>query len=106
MVDTDNDESPSKLDILVSLISKNGTTSSRGGVVPITCRMPLHQMCWLQAVAAHTGMSVNKVIVEILEVGIEAALRAVPKTDLRAIRKLEDPILQALIQRAEDSGVA
>jgi len=76
-----------KLDMLVSMLSNTGKSGFRGYVHATTARLPTHQMAWLQAFAQHSGMSLNKTIVEVLEVGIDQALVNLPKKDFRAISK-------------------
>lgn len=97
----------SKLDMLVSQLANLGKSEYRGGVHAITARLPTHQMALLQACAEHSGMSVNKIIVEVLEVGLDLAFRELPKKDSRAIAKLQGAFADKLMasDQSEQSGV-
>ena len=86
-MDIEEQEDVTKLDILVSMLANSGKSQYSGGVHAITVRIPTVQMAWLQAFSKHSGMSLNKTIAEVLEVGIDLAVANLPKKDFRAISK-------------------
>lgn len=92
-----DDEDVSKTDVLVSLLSNTGKSEFRGGVYPITARLPLHQMSVIRAMSKHSGMSVNKTIMELLDVAIDVAYRALPKKDAKAIHSIQSEIASEML---------
>jgi hypothetical protein len=69
------DEAPTRLDMAVSLFTRNGTSDAVGSVHARSIRIPTIENVTIEALAQHSGLSVNKVIVQLLEVALEVVFQ-------------------------------
>lgn len=88
----------SKVDILMSQLQKMGKTEFHGVVKGVTCRLPTHQYSAIEAFSRHTGMSKNKVIVELLEVSLDIAIRGLDRANRKAFNQHESAVLAQLAE--------
>lgn len=63
-----------KLEMFLSEIKKTGTSESAGSVHSVTVRLPTSDFSSIEGLARFSGMARNKVIVNLLQVGIEQVL--------------------------------
>lgn len=95
------DEPPTKLEMLVSLVSRTAKSEAVGSVHPISVRVPTIPFATIQAVAQHSGMSMNKVIVQLLDVGLDELWSGLEQEECDQISTLRSAILQDLVQRGK-----
>lgn len=89
-------EEITKADILMAQLQNQGKSVSAGLFKGITCRLPVHQYSAIDAFSRHTGMSKNKIIVELLEVAVHDAITALDTKNRRAFNKLQSQVLMEM----------
>lgn len=100
------DEPPTKVEILVSLVSKTAKSESVGSVHPISVRLPTIPFATIQAVAQHSGMSMNKVIVALLDVGLDELWQGLDQEECNQISALRSSFLGDVLQGDDQPGQA
>lgn len=98
--DPDYDEAPTKMDLLVGLVSKSAKSEGIGSVHPISVRIPTIPFTTIQAISKHSGMSMNKTIVSLLDAALDEMWSQLPQDDQDAIQQLRSEFIQSFI----DSG--
>lgn len=104
----EHEEISTKLDQAVSLFSRLGQTEYRGVVFPASVRMPFFTYAYVEALTAHAGGTVsrNRTMCELLAVGIDAVLEAMPPEDRRAVEVLfQDIAVVAAESDNNETGV-
>lgn len=91
-------EEISKVDILMSLLQKEGKSESFGLVKGITCRLPVHQYATIEAFSRYSGMSKNKVISELLDVSLDIAVRNLARANRKAFNQKQSEVLLELAE--------
>ena len=91
------DEPPSKLEVLVALVSKNATSDNIGSVHAISVRVPSIAFTTIQAVAQHSGMSMNKTIVALLDVALDQLWDGLDQEDCNQISTIRSALLGQII---------
>jgi len=91
-MDTTSEEI-TRADILMAQLQNEGKSGFSGVVKGITCRLPVHQYSAIEAFSRHTGMSKNKLIVELLEVAVHDAIIALDGKNRKAFNKLQSQVL-------------
>lgn len=87
---------PSALDQLVSELNHSGKAQYVGLLFPITTRLQVDLYGMVEALTHHAGTSRNKIMNQVVEVGIQAILDALP----------EDLALQLQQRAAEAASLA
>lgn len=100
------DEPPTKLEMLIAQVSKTATSEGIGSVHPISVRVPTIPFSTIQAVSQHSGMSMNKVIIALLDVGLDELWRGLDQEECDAIQTLRSEILQRVLQGSTTMGQA
>jgi hypothetical protein len=72
------DEMPTRLEMAVALFTRTGTRESNGAVHARSVRIPSIENVTIEALAQHSGLSFNKVIVQLLEVALDEVFQAMP----------------------------
>lgn len=67
----------SKLDFFLSEVQKQGKSEAMGVVHTVSVRFPTHVLSTIDALARASGMSRNKVIVQLVDVGVDEMWRGV-----------------------------
>lgn len=98
------DEPPTKLETLVDLVSKNATSDAVGSVHPISVRIPSVPFTTLQAIAYHSGMSMNKTIVNLLDVALDVLWQALGEEDRAEISALRSGYLRNVLAEMESQA--
>lgn len=98
-----HEESPTKMEMLVGLVSKTAKSDAMGSVHPISVRIPTVPFSTIQAISKHSGMSMNKTIVWLLDAALDEVLKQLPKDDLEQIEGLRDEILAPLVFSGGDA---
>jgi hypothetical protein len=70
MIDLTNDY-PSKCDLFLAEINKTGKSDAMGAVHAVTVRIPSFEFARIEAIGRVTGLTRNKIIVNLIEIGIE-----------------------------------
>lgn len=76
------------LDLLSSLVTKQGSSDIYGAMQTITIRMPLDMASTFDALAEYAGVSRNKIMVTALEVAIDRLMKSLSDADRSQIDKL------------------
>lgn len=69
---------PTALDEFVSELKQTGTSRYTGVLFPVHTRLQPKLFGLIEALTQHVGTSRNKVVNQLLEVGVEATLSALP----------------------------
>ena len=69
---------PAKIDIFVSEITRLGKSQYIGAVFPVQARLQAPLYGFVEAFTAKAGTSRNKVLNQLIEIGIEEAMKALP----------------------------
>ena len=77
---------PSTVDMFVSEISRSGESQYAGGVFPVQARLQASLYGFVEAFTAKAGTSRNKVLNQLIEIGIEEAMKSLPPDVAAEIR--------------------
>ncbi len=83
------DEAPTRLEMAISLFTRTATSDAQGNVHARSVRIPSIENLTIEALAKYSGLSVNKVIVQLLEVALDevfSGLNDKQRGELFAIR--------------------
>ena len=86
------------LDLLVSIVSKQGSFESYGWIQTVSVRMPGHMACTFDAIAEYSGVSRNKVVVQALEVALNQLMVRLSADDRKRIEEQRSLILGKRVQ--------
>lgn len=70
------DEAPTRLEMAVALFTRTATSEALGSVHARSVRIPSIENVTIEALAQYSGLSVNKVIVQLLEVALDEVFQA------------------------------
>lgn len=99
------DEPPTKLEMLVDQVSKTASSDAVGSVHSISLRVPTIPFSTIQAIAKHSGMSMNKTIVSLIDVALDELWKGLSEDDCQQIQALRAGFLRNLIDATPDSQV-
>lgn len=97
-------EMPTKLEMAISLFQKLGTSEGIGSVHPISVRIPTIEYSSIQAMSKHAGLSVNKVIVELLQVGLDEVWQGLNDENRRNLVAIRADLLRRLVEPGVAEG--
>lgn len=86
------------IDLFASIVSKQGSFDNVGWVQTVSVRMPGDMVCTFDALAEHSGVSRNKLLVIALEVAIKQLMERLSDTDREKIDALHSAILGKRIE--------
>jgi hypothetical protein len=91
-------EEITNLDMAVSLFSKAGSIEEVGLSVSTSMRLPIgmHSVC--KAIAQHSGHSLNRVLIQLVTVGLDAVMANLPESDVNAINRHCNEIITAAVE--------
>ncbi len=91
-------EEITNLDVAVSLFSKSGSIEEMGLSVSTTARLPIgiHSEC--KAISQYSGHSLNRVLIQLVTVGLDAVMSNLPEADAKAIINLQNNIITAAVE--------
>ena len=92
---------PSTVDMFVSEISRSGEPQYAGGVFPVQARLQASLYGFVEAFTAKAGTSRNKVLNQLIEIGIEEALKALPSDVAGEIRAHAGKVIMDNVKNAE-----
>lgn len=84
---------PSALDQLVSELSHTGKSQYTGMLFPVPTRLQAHLYGLVEALTHHAGTSRNKLMNQLVEVGLQATLEALPEDLVRQLQERSGEIL-------------
>lgn len=99
------DEPPTKLEMLVDQVSKSGSSEGTGSVHSISLRVPTIPFSTIQAIAKHSGMSMNKTIVALIDVALDELWKGLSEEDCNQIQALRAGYLRNLVDAGADNQV-
>ena len=95
-------EEPTELEQTVGLLSRSAQIQERGVAKSLSVRMPYTVYATLKAMADHSGQSINKIAIQILRVGIDAVVDALPAEDANAIAQIRSALFLELANASSD----
>lgn len=100
------DEEITRLDAAVSLFAKTLTMQEVGINFPVTVRVPLFTFAEIEALASHSAQSRNRVVCEVLAVGLEAIRRELPTDDAAAVHELFQKLVVQYVGEGESGEIS
>jgi hypothetical protein len=91
------DEEPTKMEMLVGQVAKSAKAESIGSVHPISVRIPTIPFTTIQAISKHSGMSMNKTIVSLLDVALDELWKQLDQQDQDDIARLRSDFIQGVL---------
>lgn len=102
------DDEITNLHMALSLFSKTGSIEEVGSCVSTSIRLPLGTHTDCKAIAQHSGQSLNRVIIQLVLVGLDSVMECLPEADIKAINRLHSQIINAYFEdefKGTESGV-
>ena len=93
------DEPPTKLEMVLALFQRQGKSEGVGSVHPISVRIPTIPFTTIQALAEHSGLSVNKTICELVDVALAEIWQGMDEENQEAVSAIRSRIIGQLIDR-------
>jgi hypothetical protein len=87
------DEMPTRLEMAISLFTKTGTSEAMGSVNAISVRIPSIEYVTIEALAQYSGLSRNKVIVQLLEVALDEVFQGLKPEQRAEVFKIRGDLL-------------
>lgn len=91
-------EQPSKLDMALALFQRTGSSEGVGSVHGLTVRIPTIEYCSIEALAKHSGLSRNKVIVELLGVALDEVWQGLNPDDRHDLVRIRSEVLDTILR--------
>lgn len=95
-------EEPTELEFTVGLLSRTAQLQERGVAKSLSVRMPYTVYATLKAMADHSGQSINKIAIQILRVGIDTVVDALPADDANDIAQIRSALFLELANASSD----
>lgn len=95
-------ESPSALDQLVGDLSHSGKSQYSGVLFAVPTRLQADLYGMVEALTQHAGTSRNKIMNQLVQVGIEATLDALPNEIVTQLNKRAGEVISTAIQKNTD----
>lgn len=90
------DEMPSRLEMAIALFTKTATSEGMGSVNALSVRIPTIEYTTIEALAEFSGLSRNKVIVQLLEVALDEVFQGMKDEDRARLFQLRSKYLMKL----------
>jgi hypothetical protein len=90
-------DSPTVLDMLVSELNHTGKSNYAGAVYPVHTRLQADLYGMVEALTAHAGISRNKMMNRLVEVGVQTTLEALPDEVVLRLNDIANGIYQHLV---------
>lgn len=95
-------EQPTKLEMALSLFQRTGTSEGMGSVQAFSVRIPTLEYASIEALAKHSGLSRNKVIVELLQVALDEVWQGLDEDNRMELVKIRAGFLQTVLNAGQD----
>lgn len=96
------DAVPTELELTVGLLAKSATMQEVGAAKSLSVRMPWPIFATVKAMAEYSGLSLNRVVLQLMRAGVEAVGEALPDADGRAIAEIKSRILREMADAEHD----
>jgi hypothetical protein len=93
---------PTALDQLVSELNHSGKSHYVGLLFPVPTRLQVHLYGMVEAMTHQAGTSRNKLMNQLVEVGIEATLQALPEEIVRQLQERSSEVIRIALEK--DAG--
>lgn len=104
-VETYDVETQTPLDILLGMVSKSLEETEIGCLLSLTIRTPISEACFIDALAAHSGQSRNKIAVQIIKTGLHALWQELPDDERRELELAAGKLVRERLRaRQTESG--
>lgn len=90
---------PTSLDQLVSELNHSGKSQYTGVLFPVHTRLQAPLYGLIEALTHHAGTSRNKVVNQLLEVGLEATLAALPEDLAEDLRRRSGEVIHESLSK-------
>lgn len=95
------DEMPTKMEMLVGLVSKSAKSEAYGSVHPISVRIPTIPFTTIQAISQHSRLSMNKVIVSLLDAALDELWNQLDEQDQDEISRLRSDYIKLFLESGD-----
>lgn len=85
-------EVPDEFGMLEAMITKTGAVEDRSVTHSVSVRLPTNEFCLVEAIAKHSGVSRNRIILQMIRVSIERLNEELPEVELEAIHALRSEL--------------
>jgi hypothetical protein len=92
-------EAPTPLQLLVAELSGTGKAQYTGMLFPVPTRLQAHLYGVVEALTHHAGTSRNKMVNDLLEVGIQATMEALPPELAEELHQRSGEILATAFEK-------
>lgn len=92
-------DAPKALDLLVSELKHTGRVQYVGAMFAVPTRLQAHLYGMVEALTNHTGTSRNKVMNQLVEIGIQATLDALPEELVNQLHERSGEALRAGLEK-------
>ena len=100
-----NPNEPTNLQMLVAEVKKSASSSYHGGYIQVPFRVEFVSYTRLEALVKHTGSSRNKIMNDLLRIGIETLAASLTTKQLKLFLKLKLQSLRiSMLQENEIRG--
>lgn len=90
------DEMPTRLEMAIQLFTRQGSSEASGGVHARSVRIPTIENVTIEALAQYSGLSVNKVICQLLEVALEEVFQGLKDDQREEVIEIRSKLLRTL----------
>lgn len=92
-------DAPTALDQLVSELNHSGKSQYFGLLFPVPTRLQADLYGMVEALTHHAGTSRNKLMNQLVEVGIEATLEALPEEIVRQLQERSGEVIRVAYEK-------
>jgi hypothetical protein len=87
-----NPNEPTNLQLLVAEVKKSASSSYHGGYIQVPFRIEFASYTRLEALVKHTGSSRNKIMNDLLRIGIETLAASLDDETIKTLFEIETSI--------------
>ena len=87
-----NPNEPTNLQLLVAEVKKSTSSSYHGGYIQVPFRVEIASYTRLEALVKHTGSSRNKIMNDLLRIGIETLAASLDDETIKTLFEIETSI--------------
>lgn len=95
------EEEPSQAEVFAGILQGTATGMYAAAVLPLTARIPIEYMAWLDVMAGKAGTSRTYILVQVLKVALETMEGELDARTSAALRKAHANKVRELIKSVE-----
>lgn len=95
----ENIDNPTALDQLLSELTHSGKSQYVGLLFPVPTRLKAHLFGMVEALTHQAGTSRNKLMNQLVEVGIQATLEALPQEVVQQLEQRSGEVIRAAFEK-------